>query len=57
MLSQGSVEQAAVMQELAASINEISDKVKNNADDSVRASGEVEEVNAIVPAGIGRWII
>ncbi|MDU7661288.1 MAG: methyl-accepting chemotaxis protein [[Clostridium] symbiosum] len=51
MLSQGSVEQAAVMQELAASINEISDKVKNNADDSVRASGKVEEVNAIVACG------
>lgn len=48
MMSQGAVEQAGAMEELAANINEISDAVQNNADDAVKASVLVEQVNGMV---------
>ena len=41
------------MQELAANINEISDGVRNNADDSVNASRKINQVNGLLTDSSG----
>lgn len=48
VLSQGAVEQAGLVEELAANINEISISVKNNADDTVEVRKRVDEMNGTV---------
>lgn len=47
MLSQGAVEQAGLMEELAANINEISDGVQHNAADALKAKNKADEINSM----------